>query len=112
MLLQESKVQDLMVRTAKDFMIAKIKLARVVNNGDFHEALDAKLPSSLHVIEGVPLFCKMDLRGYEAPLIIGVEYKTKGDLKVYAGQKISEPTKDQNESCYRQVRYPSCLLVL
>lgn len=36
-LVTEKNLKDLMNKTAKDFMIAKIKLSRVVvNNGDFH----------------------------------------------------------------------------
>ncbi len=44
----DRNVKDLMNKTAKDFMIAKIKLSRVVvNNGDFHQLLDNRQETQL-----------------------------------------------------------------
>jgi len=47
----------------------------------------------------------LNLRGYFAPLNLVFTYETKGDLKVFLGLKIKEPSQQNNDGVYNNVRY-------
>jgi hypothetical protein len=43
--------------------IAKYKISRCVNAGDFHKVLVDRRPEELQITECIPLCCKVDLAG-------------------------------------------------
>ena len=78
-----------------------------MSNGSFHINLKHREDNILDVFDGVPLCCKLSLRGYEAPLTLNIKNLGKGDFKVYTGFKITEPSSSNNEGTYANVRFNS-----
>ena len=71
--------------------MALYKLSRVVDNGTFHKIIETRGENLFEVVEGVPICCKLLIRGLPPPLAISVMYKVKGDLKVFISQRNPEP---------------------
>lgn len=46
-------MKDLLNITVKDLQIARMKLSRVINNGDFHQVLDGRNENHLLVISEI-----------------------------------------------------------
>lgn len=77
----EKNVRDLLATTSKEYHVVMDKLKRVVASGNFHHELlpkhllmDNASQNILQIIDGIPICCKIDLRGSEAPLTITISY--------------------------------------
>jgi len=116
----EKNVRELLATTNKEYFVIMDKLKRVVASGNFHHELLAKhllsagsTENNVNVIDGIPICCKISLKDNEAPLTILVNYLGRkrggeessfGDLKVYISSKYTEPSINNNEGVFANVR--------
>lgn len=52
------------------------KLSRVVGNGEVLE-LSVHLANSLEIIQGIPIYCKVNLEERVPPMMVCVKYESK-----------------------------------
>jgi len=105
----EKNVRDMLASTNKEYYVVMDKLKRVVASGNFHHEFIPKhviaagsTENVVQIIDGIPLCCKVTLRGLEAPLVLNITYLSKAnpvsghgggaDLKIFVSQKNSEPS--------------------
>lgn len=117
----EKNVRELLATTNKEYFVIMDKLKRVVASGNFHHELIAKhllssgsTENNVNVIDGIPICCKITLKDNEAPLTILINYlgqkakrggeESHGDLKVYISNKYTEPSINNNEGVFANVR--------
>ena len=71
----------------KGFLIAN----KVTSRDDHILELRESLPSRIHVLEEVPTFCMIKLKGNLPPVKIKFSYENSGDLDVYGSMHTREP---------------------
>ena len=71
-------------------------MSKIVDDGNFHTALENRKPVDIEVYEGFPATCKVDLRGMEPPLIMQFRYKSKSDVVMYGSYRNTEPSPSTN----------------
>lgn len=74
-----------------------LKANRVTSRDDHILELRDCVTSRIHVLEEVPTFCVIKLKGNIPPLKIKIIYENVGDLDIYASMHTSEP----NENSYQ-----------
>lgn len=76
--------------------IARYKISRCVNAGDFHKVLSPNNHEELVITECIPLCCKVELTGFEMPLTITINRReADSDIKVFVSFKNPEPSRDK-----------------
>lgn len=73
--LKNKNQASILIRSAnKDIQQALYKINKVIDNGNFHKILTIKQKSSFDIFEGVPICCKITVRGIDPPLIFKIAY--------------------------------------
>ncbi|CDW81431.1 UNKNOWN [Stylonychia lemnae] len=106
----EKNVKDLLNQTVKEYQIAKLQLSKLVNNGNFHQNLNSRGENHHQILQEIDQYCRLNTRGYFAPLNLMFTYETKGDLKVFLGLKTKEPTQQNNDGIYNNFAYQDIYL--
>lgn len=77
--------------------IAKYKISRCVNAGDFHKVLVDRRPEELQITECIPLCCKVDLRGFTMPLKIKITRAGNQEIKIFVSFNYQEPDQEKHD---------------
>ena len=71
-----------------------LKANKVTSRDDHIFELSDSMPNRIHVLEEVPTFCMVKLKGNLPPLKLKISYEnSEGDLEIYASMHTREPTE-------------------
>lgn len=70
---QNDNIAEIMKAVNLEIGIARYKISRCVNAGDFHKVIRPnQSPEELQITECIPLCCKVELTGLDMPLLITI----------------------------------------
>ena len=73
---------------AKNIQIELYNISRCVDDGNFHDRIENRVPNEITVTPEIPRCCKIELTNKQPPLHINIKYLEgkRPDLKVYISQ--------------------------
>jgi hypothetical protein len=85
--------------------------ARRFNGEDFHNLLMMGIPYDLELIEGIPVYCKIECTGQYGPCKFMFTYRGQGEIRVFASLTDIEPSEDQNNTMLNKPGRPKVFTV-